>query len=443
MSIRAIRIACSSRRSASVRPERGARNLSLDRRRQDVREGALQGRVHERERRAHRSERSRTSSTRRSGSSSRASSRAARSAARRGGIFKSTDGGSTWKQLDDGTSSRARRRISPSRRRTRRCSTRWSRARHRCRRRRAAPTRSSGSTSRSTPASTGISPRTIRSPTSGREREPDGRPLLRIGGGDLPTLAVDPKNENVVYSASIVFWRTEDGGVTWSAVRGSPGGDDYQKVVDQSEQSEHPARRLRSGRGRLRRIAARRGATGTPSPRPRCITCRRTHRSVYRVCGGQQDSGSACVDSRSMDGEITFHDWHPVNIQEYGIAAPDPKDPDKVFGSMRTQRVALQSQDRADHARRPDADARGTSFNRNVRTMPIDWSPRRSERAVLHVERRVEDDRPRAQLDAHQPRSHAPDVGRAGDRRQVREHSDRAAAGRDHRAVAVAARASA
>ena len=55
----------------------------------------------------------------------------------------------------------------------------------------------------------------------------------------------------------------------------------------------------------------------------------------YRLCGGQQDSGSACVDSRSMDGEITFHDWHPVNIQEYGIAAPDPKDPDMVYGSSR------------------------------------------------------------------------------------------------------------
>ena len=56
----------------------------------------------------------------------------------------------------------------------------------------------------------------------------------------------------------------------------------------------------------------------------------------YRVCGGQQDSGSACVDSRSNDGEITFHDWHPVNIQEYGVAAPDPKNPDLVFGSERT-----------------------------------------------------------------------------------------------------------
>ena len=55
----------------------------------------------------------------------------------------------------------------------------------------------------------------------------------------------------------------------------------------------------------------------------------------YRVCSGQQDSGSACVNSSSMDGRITFHDWHSVSIQEYGIAASDPKDPDLVFGSGR------------------------------------------------------------------------------------------------------------
>ena len=48
----------------------------------------------------------------------------------------------------------------------------------------------------------------------------------------------------------------------------------------------------------------------------------------YRLCSGQQDSGSACVESRSMDGEITFHDWHPVGIEEYGEAAPDPKNPE-------------------------------------------------------------------------------------------------------------------
>ena len=57
----------------------------------------------------------------------------------------------------------------------------------------------------------------------------DARPLARIGGGDLPTITVDPQNENTVYSCSTVFWRTEDGTATWTAVRGAPGGDDYQK----------------------------------------------------------------------------------------------------------------------------------------------------------------------------------------------------------------------
>src|SRR6201999_1188401 len=57
----------------------------------------------------------------------------------------------------------------------------------------------------------------------------------------------------------------------------------------------------------------------------------------YRVCGGQQDPGSACVSSRSNDGRITFHDWHPAGIEEYGYAAPDPLDPDIVYGGKVTR----------------------------------------------------------------------------------------------------------
>ncbi len=72
--------------------------------------------------------------------------------------------------------------------------------------------------------------------TGSQRHPPDTRPLGRIGGGDLPTITVDPKNENVVYSCSTVFWRTEDGGLTWSAVRGAPGGDDYQKSWVNPEQ---------------------------------------------------------------------------------------------------------------------------------------------------------------------------------------------------------------
>ncbi len=57
----------------------------------------------------------------------------------------------------------------------------------------------------------------------------------------------------------------------------------------------------------------------------------------YRLCGGQQESGSACVASRGNDGEITFREWHPVGAEEYGYVAPDPLDPDIVYGGKLTR----------------------------------------------------------------------------------------------------------
>ena len=42
----------------------------------------------------------------------------------------------------------------------------------------------------------------------------------------------------------------------------------------------------------------------------------------YRVCGGQQESGSACVASRSDDGRITFRDWRPVGVEDTDMWRP-------------------------------------------------------------------------------------------------------------------------
>src|SRR5438309_1935196 len=58
----------------------------------------------------------------------------------------------------------------------------------------------------------------------------DPRPALRIGGGDLPVLRVDPTNPDVVYSASLVTMKSSDGGRSWLSLRGAPGGDDYQNL---------------------------------------------------------------------------------------------------------------------------------------------------------------------------------------------------------------------
>ena len=44
-----------------------------------------------------------------------------------------------------------------------------------------------------------------------------------------------------------------------------------------------------------------------------------------------------CVSSRGNDGVITFREWHPVGVIEYGYIAPDPRDPEIVYGAGRGQ----------------------------------------------------------------------------------------------------------
>ena len=202
----------------------------------------------------------------------------------------------------------------------------------------------------------------------------DARPLGRIGGGDLPPIVVDPKDENVVYSASLVLWRTEDGGTSWSAIRGSPGGDDYQRVWIHPD--DPSLLLVVADQGAV--ISSNRGKSWSnwyTQPTAAMYHVTADNAFPYRVCGGQQDSGSICVASRSDDGEITFHDWHPANIQEYGIAAPDPRDPDVVFGSARRGVSRYDRRTGQTAQVGPDSAARGDKFGRNVRTMPILWSP--------------------------------------------------------------------
>src|SRR5262249_40553083 len=55
----------------------------------------------------------------------------------------------------------------------------------------------------------------------------DSRPMARLSE-ESPT--VDPKNPDVVYVAAVVTWKSTDGGRTWKAFRGAPGGDDYQRM---------------------------------------------------------------------------------------------------------------------------------------------------------------------------------------------------------------------
>jgi photosystem II stability/assembly factor-like uncharacterized protein len=61
------------------------------------------------------------------------------------------------------------------------------------------------------------------------------------------------------------------------------------------------------------------------------------NRFPYWLYGGQQESGSAGVPSRSEYGTITFRDWHTVGVEEYGYAAPDPLHPGIIYGGKVTR----------------------------------------------------------------------------------------------------------
>ena len=162
----------------------------------------------------------------------------------------------------------------------------------------------------------------------------DGRPAMRIGGGDLPMLAVDPKNPDIVYSTSIVTLRSTDAGKTWASIRGAPGGDDYQNIwINPTD----PKTILIVGdQGAI--ITVNGGETWGSwynQPTGQIYHVSVTNDFPYKVCGGQQESGSVCTLSRGNSGTITFRDWRPVGAIEYGYLAPDPVNSDIVYGAGR------------------------------------------------------------------------------------------------------------
>ena len=164
----------------------------------------------------------------------------------------------------------------------------------------------------------------------------DPRPSGRIGGGDLPIPKVDPKNPDLVYVASTVTMRSSDGGNTWSGFRGAPGGDDYQNLWINPNNGDIIL--LVSDQGAI--ITVNRGQSWSSwynQPTAQLYHAIADNSFPYRVCAGQQESGSLCINSRGNDGAITFRDWRPVGVIEYGYVAPDPLNPDLVYGAGRTE----------------------------------------------------------------------------------------------------------
>ena len=273
-----------------------------------------------------------------------------------GGIYKSIDGGATWTQLTNGLPhngalTQANLAIAPSN-----------------------PKRVYAAIAVN--AATSF----YRSDDSGAtwtQITQDSRPVGRIGGGDLPVPIVNPKDADMVISASTVAYKTVDGGKSWVPFKGAPGGDDYQNGW--INPNDPNIILLVSDQGAV--VSLNGGETWSSwynQPTAQLYHVNTDNDFPYRVCAGQQESGSACVSSRGSDGEITFREWHPVGVEEYGYAVPDPRNPDIIYGGKITRydRRTTQNQNISPvpGGRGGPAPPAGTPAYRTVRTLPVVFS---------------------------------------------------------------------
>ncbi len=263
------------------------------------------------------------------------------------GLYKSTDGGSTWKPLTNGLPSieqglgRIGVGVSPS-----------------------DPSRLYAQVDADA-AHAG----TYRSDDAGATwRRVNSETRISGRGGDFAEVKVDPKNPDVVYAANTSTYRSTDGGRTFTAIKGAPGGDDYHTIWINPDRPEIIF--LASDQGAT--ISVNGGKTWSSwynQPTAQFYHVITDDQFPYRVYGAQQESGSAVVTSRSDDGSIHFGDFHPIGVEEYGYVAPDPLNPNIIYGG-KISRHDMRTGDTADISPAP---IRGQY--RFVRTMPVLFSP--------------------------------------------------------------------
>ena len=164
----------------------------------------------------------------------------------------------------------------------------------------------------------------------------NGDPRLWGRGSDFAELRVSPKDPDTLFVANVASYKSTDGGKTFSGFKGAPGGDDYHRIWINPNTPD------------IMLFATDQGATITVNggetwsswynqPTAQFYHVITDDQYPYWVYSGQQESGSAAVKSRGDSGAIREGDWKTVGVEEYGYVAPDPLDPNIIYGGKITR----------------------------------------------------------------------------------------------------------
>jgi photosystem II stability/assembly factor-like uncharacterized protein len=140
----------------------------------------------------------------------------------------------------------------------------------------------------------------------------------------------DPRDENVLYIMDVDAYKSTDGGHLFNKVH-VPHGDNHGLWID----PQNSRRMIASNDGGVT-VTLDGGKNWTAEdnqPTAQFYHVITDSATPYRVYGPQQDSGTVAIASRSDDGSISRSDWYDVGGGEAGYIAPDPRDPNIVFAA--------------------------------------------------------------------------------------------------------------
>jgi photosystem II stability/assembly factor-like uncharacterized protein len=184
-------------------------------------------------------------------------------------------------------------------------------------------------------------------------------------------VTVDPKNADTVYACDIALYRSTDGGKTFLPFKGAPGGDDYHRLWIDPDDSRRMI--VASDQGAV--VTVDGGTTWSSwynQPTAQFYHVATDDRFPYWIYGAQQDSGAAATPVRTDYASITQRDWNEISAGgESDYLVPDPTDPDIVWGGRvgRFDWRTLQDQDVDPTLAYPDE-------YRGEWTLPLAISPR-------------------------------------------------------------------
>jgi photosystem II stability/assembly factor-like uncharacterized protein len=229
-----------------------------------------------------------------------------------GGIFKSTDGGTTWQPLANGIPAEGQGRIGIAVARTN------------PKRIYAIVDAKAGGLYRSDDAGATWTLISDQKRLWGR-------------GWYFCKVVADPKDPDTVYVSNTSVYKSTDAGKTWTAIKGAPGGDDYHQMWIYPDDPKRLV--LASDQGAaVSEDGAQTWSSWYNQPIAQLYNVATDHRFPYWATGSQQDSGAVAVVTRSNHSEISNRDWEPACAGgESGYTAPDPLHPEILFGGTVTR----------------------------------------------------------------------------------------------------------